>query len=122
MHSSRDYTFLPVSRLTCPYDTSYPFNLGKRVKGLGVVGNRLSRSLAASCVRPLARCTNLCVSVLFSPDISDWETVMVRTVDGEAVSVDYRESTRPPDDLYMSLTRDLLFPSAVAHTGNYGEG
>jgi hypothetical protein len=51
------------------YWTYYPYNFGKRV-GLGLVlGNH----------------------------ISDWETMMVRTVDGEAVSVDYvRSFPLPP--------------------------
>ncbi|KAL7416806.1 hypothetical protein BDY24DRAFT_438628 [Mrakia frigida] len=53
------------------YWTYYPYNLGKHVRTLGVVGNH----------------------------ISDWEAVMVRTVDGEAISVDY-----------------------LAHTGDFGEG
>jgi len=47
---------------------------------------------------------------------------MVRTVDGEPVSVDYRElSSSRVFFFFFLLTSSSLF-SSVAHTGDFGEG
>ena len=60
------------------YWTFYPFNYGKPVGPFGVLGNR---ELYLATLEMLA----------LIADVGDWEYLRLRTINGSAVSVDYRE-------------------------------